>query len=62
MLEEIIKHKRIEVEVKKEKVSLANLKSKLADAPQSRSFKEAISKSDNVSLIAELREPLHLKA
>ena len=38
MLEEIIKHKRVEVEAKKEKVSLADLKSKLADAPGVRAI------------------------
>ncbi|MCD5391035.1 indole-3-glycerol phosphate synthase TrpC [candidate division NPL-UPA2 bacterium] len=54
-LEEILKHKRIEVEAKKKKLGLADLKSKLSDAPQSRSFKEAISKSDKVNLIAEIK-------
>ncbi|MCK4436857.1 indole-3-glycerol-phosphate synthase TrpC, partial [bacterium] len=56
MLEEIIEHKRVEVEARKKKVGLADLKSKLADAPQIRSFKEAISKpTNNINLIAEIK-------
>ena len=55
MLEEILKHKRVEVEARKNEVSLANLKSKLVNALPLRSFKEAISKPNNINLIAEIK-------
>lgn len=56
MLAQIISHKRMEVEDRKQEVSLSILKAKLTDMGKTRSFKEAISKPGGINLIAEIKK------
>lgn len=55
-LTEIIKHKAIEVSIRKGNVSLEVLKTKSYSLPVRRGFKEAIGAVGNINLIAEVKK------
>ncbi|MDP8260552.1 MAG: indole-3-glycerol phosphate synthase TrpC [Candidatus Gygaella obscura] len=55
-LKKIIQQKKIRIDEKKNLLSLEQLKEKLNQAPAVRDFKKAISKSSEVSLIAEIKK------
>lgn len=56
ILDQIISHKKIEVEERKQRVSLNVLKAKLTSAEKTRPFKEALSRPGEISLIAEIKK------
>jgi len=56
ILDEIVEHKKKEVEELKKKVPLADIKKNLGVGPCSRSFKEAVSKPGRVNIIAEIKK------
>ncbi len=56
MLNKIIKNKKIEIEDKKQKVSLSVLKARLMEVGRTHPFKEAISKPGGINLIAEIKK------
>lgn len=55
ILDEIVSHKRIEIEERKQRVGLSVLKARLTEAGRTRPFKEAISKPGKINLIAEIK-------
>jgi indole-3-glycerol phosphate synthase len=56
ILEEIVAHKRKEIQAASSRVSLDQLRSRLADAPSPRDFAGALANGDCVSLIAEVKQ------
>ncbi|MFH1753429.1 MAG: indole-3-glycerol phosphate synthase TrpC [Candidatus Omnitrophota bacterium] len=55
ILTKIIEAKKKEIEIAKERLSLAKLQDKLLVMPSQRSFKQAITKERDISLIAEIK-------
>ncbi|MFC1716266.1 indole-3-glycerol phosphate synthase TrpC [Candidatus Poribacteria bacterium] len=56
ILDEIIAHKKLEVNAQKQHISLDEIKRELADVETVRGFKEAISAPGKVNLIAEIKK------
>ena len=56
ILDKIVQEKKKEVQEAKENISLEELKEKASSVSGLRSFKEAISKSDRINLIAEIKK------
>ncbi|MBL7069151.1 MAG: indole-3-glycerol phosphate synthase TrpC [Candidatus Omnitrophica bacterium] len=56
ILTKIVEEKKKEVEIAKEKLSLEKMQKQLMVLPSSRGFKQAITKSHEVSLIAEIKK------
>jgi indole-3-glycerol phosphate synthase len=56
ILTKIIEEKKREVEIAKEKLPLDKVRKKLMVLPSQRSFKQAISKEHDISLIAEIKK------
>lgn len=56
ILTKIIEEKKREIEISKESISLENIKKKLMVLPSQRSFKQAVSKSHGIALIAEIKK------
>ncbi len=56
ILDTIIAHKQKELQIEAEQVPLATLKSKLANLPPTKDFRDAIAQSDDINLIAEVKK------
>ena len=56
ILDTIIEHKRKELQTDQERVPLAILKTKIADLPSTKDFKQAIAQPDSINLIAEVKK------
>ena len=56
ILDTIIAHKQKELQIEAEQVPLATLKSKLANLLPTKDFRAAITQSDNINLIAEVKK------
>ncbi len=56
ILDTIVSHKKEEIKVLKEKVSLGLLKERCLNRQDKRNFKETLSKSDNIHIIAEIKK------
>ena len=56
ILDTIIEHKKKELQTDKKQVQLANLKSKIANLPATKDFKQALSEPESINLIAEVKK------
>jgi indole-3-glycerol phosphate synthase len=56
ILDRIVAHKKQEIKKKKQKVNLETLKARVREVEEVRSFKEALSRPDELTLIAEVKK------
>ncbi|MCH8295651.1 hypothetical protein IH992_31600, partial [Candidatus Poribacteria bacterium] len=56
ILDTIVAHKRKELRQNQVQIPLSTLKSKIADLPQTRNFRDALSAQNRVNLIAEVKK------